>query len=47
MGDTMVLCTAVNAREPKPGQNFPLTVDHKEFSAAGRFPGGFMKRRTI
>ena len=24
---------------------FPLTVDHKEsFSAAGRFPGGFMKR---
>ena len=46
MGDTMVLCTAVSAREPKPGQNFfPLTVDHKEsFSAAGRFPGGFMKR---
>ena len=46
MGDTMVLCTAVSAKEPKPGQNFfPLTVDHKEsFSAAGRFPGGFMKR---
>lgn len=46
MGDTMVLCTAVSAKEPKPGQDFfPLTVDHKEsFSAAGRFPGGFMKR---
>ena len=46
MGDTMVLCTAVSSKEPKPGQNFfPLTVDHKEsFSAAGRFPGGFMKR---
>ena len=46
MGDTMVLCTAVSAKEPKSGQNFfPLTVDHKEsFSAAGRFPGGFMKR---
>ena len=46
IGDTMVLCTAVSAKEPKPGQNFfPLTVDHKEsFSAAGRFPGGFMKR---
>lgn len=46
MGDTMVLCTAVSAKEPRPGQDFfPLTVDHKEsFSAAGRFPGGFMKR---
>jgi len=46
MGDTMVLCTAVSAKDPKPGQDFfPLTVDHKEsFSAAGRFPGGFMKR---
>ncbi|MFV1885498.1 MAG: polyribonucleotide nucleotidyltransferase [Balneola sp.] len=46
MGDTMVLCTAVSAKEAKPGQDFfPLTVDHKEsFSAAGRFPGGFMKR---
>ena len=46
MGDTMVLCTAVSAKEAAPGQDFfPLTVDHKEsFSAAGRFPGGFMKR---
>jgi polyribonucleotide nucleotidyltransferase len=46
LGDTMVLCTVVSAKEPKEGQNFfPLTVDHREsFSAAGRFPGGFLKR---
>lgn len=46
MGDTMVLCTAVSADEPKPGQNFfPLTVDLREsFSAGGKFPGGFIKR---
>lgn len=46
MGDTMVLCTAVSAKEPNPGQNFfPLTVDLREsFSAGGKFPGGFIKR---
>lgn len=46
MGDTMVLCTAVSSKEPRPGQSFfPLTVDLREsFSAGGRFPGGFMKR---
>jgi polyribonucleotide nucleotidyltransferase len=46
MGDTMVLCTVVSNKEPKPGQDFfPLTVDLREsFSAAGRFPGGFLKR---
>ncbi|HEX6982172.1 MAG TPA: polyribonucleotide nucleotidyltransferase [Balneolaceae bacterium] len=46
MGDTMVLCTAVSAKEPKPGMNFfPLTVDLREsFSAGGKFPGGFIKR---
>lgn len=46
MGDTMVLCTAVSADEPKPGQSFfPLTVDLREsFSAGGKFPGGFIKR---
>jgi len=46
LGDTMVLCTVVSAKEPKEGQSFfPLTVDHREsFSAAGRFPGGFLKR---
>lgn len=46
LGDTQVLCTAVSAKEAKPGQEFfPLVVDHREsFSAGGRFPGGFMKR---
>ncbi len=46
MGDTMILCTAVSEKEPKPGLNFfPLTVDLREsFSAAGKFPGGFIKR---
>jgi len=46
MGDTMVLCTAVSAKEAKSGQDFfPLTVDLREsFSAGGRFPGGFIKR---
>ncbi len=46
MGQTMVLCTAVSAKEARPGQDFfPLTVDLREsFSAAGRFPGGFIKR---
>ncbi len=46
MGETMVLCTIVSAREARPGQDFfPLVVDLREsFSAAGRFPGGFMKR---
>ncbi len=46
MGETMVLCTAVSAKDPRPGQDFfPLTVDLREsFSAAGRFPGGFIKR---
>ena len=45
-GDTMVLCTAVVAKEPKQGQHFfPLTVDYREkFSAGGRIPGGFIKR---
>ena len=48
MGDTMVLCTVVSNKEPKPGQDFfPLTVDLREsYSAAGRFPGGFMKRES-
>ncbi len=46
MGDTMVLCTVVSAKEPKPGQDFfPLVVDLREsFSAGGKFPGGFIKR---
>jgi polyribonucleotide nucleotidyltransferase len=45
-GDTIVLCTAVGARQAKPGQDFfPLTVHYQEKAyAAGRIPGGFFKR---
>ena len=46
MGDTMVLATAVLAREAKENQSFfPLTVEYREkFSSAGKIPGGFIKR---
>ena len=45
-GDTIVLCTAVGVRTPKPGQDFfPLTVNYQEKTfAAGKIPGGFFKR---
>jgi polyribonucleotide nucleotidyltransferase len=45
-GDTVVLATAVGAKNAKPGQDFfPLTVNYQEkFYAAGRIPGGFFKR---
>ncbi len=45
-GDTMVFVTAVTA--PPRSEDidyFPLSVDYREkLSAAGKFPGGFMKR---
>jgi polyribonucleotide nucleotidyltransferase len=46
MDDTVVLCTVVAAKEPKPGQDFfPLTCDYVEKTfAAGKIPGGFFKR---
>src|SRR5690606_2116044 len=45
-GDTIVLCTAVAAKAPKPGVDFfPLTVNYQEKTfAAGKIPGGFFKR---
>src|SRR5436309_3288987 len=45
-GDSMVLVTAISAKEPKPGFDFlPLTVDYQErLSAAGRIPGSFFRR---
>ena len=45
-GDSIVLCTAVGVRTPKPGQDFfPLTVNYQEKAfAAGKIPGGFFKR---
>lgn len=46
MGDTMLLATVVSAKEAGEGVDFmPLTVEYKEkYSAAGRYPGGFLKR---
>lgn len=48
MGDTMLLATVVSAKEANADVDFmPLSVDYREkFSAAGRFPGGFMKREA-
>lgn len=45
-GDTMVLVTAVAAKEAKEGQDFfPLTVNYTEKTyAGGKIPGGFFKR---
>ena len=44
--DTMVLVTAVASEEAKEDQSFfPLQVEYREkTSAAGKFPGGFIKR---
>jgi len=48
MGDTMLLATVVSAKEAKEDVDFmPVSVDYREkFSAAGRFPGGFLKREA-
>lgn len=45
-GDTVVLVTAVAAKNPREGIDFfPLTVDYQERAyAAGMIPGGFFKR---
>ncbi len=45
-GNTVVFVSATMAPEVGPNQDFfPLTVDYREkFSAAGRFPGGYVKR---
>ncbi len=47
-GKTMLLATVVSSPEAKDGVDFlPLTVDYREkFSAAGRYPGGFLKREA-
>ena len=47
-GDSMVLVTAVGAREPREGTDFfPLTVDVEErMYAKGAIPGGFIKRES-
>jgi len=45
-GQTVVLCTVVGAKKPKPDIDFfPLTVHYQEKTfAAGKIPGGFFKR---
>ena len=45
-GDTMVLVSAVASTEVRENQDFfPLQVEYREkTSAAGKFPGGFIKR---
>src|SRR5262245_28076916 len=45
-GDTMLLATAVGAKEAREGVDFfPLTVDYEErMYAAGKIPGSFFKR---
>lgn len=46
MGGTMLLAAVTCAKDAKEDVDFmPLQVEYKEkFAAAGRFPGGFMKR---
>jgi polyribonucleotide nucleotidyltransferase len=46
MDDSVVLCSVVASKEPRPNVDFlPLTVDYLEkYYAAGKIPGGFFKR---
>ena len=46
LNNTVLLATVCAAKEAVPGTDFmPLQVDYREqYSAAGRFPGGFTKR---
>ncbi len=46
-GETLVF-VAAQTGPARPGQDFfPLTVDYRErFAAAGKFPGGFLKRES-
>lgn len=48
VGDMVVFASVVASRSVKEGQDFfPLTVDYREkFYAAGKIPGGFIKRET-
>jgi len=48
MDKTMLLAAVVSAQEAREDVDFmPLSVEYKEkFAAAGRFPGGFLKRET-
>ncbi len=48
LGNTMLLAAVTSARDARDDVDFmPLSVDYKEkFAAAGRFPGGFLKREA-
>ena len=48
MGNTMLLATVTYAKDAREDVDFmPLSVEYKEkYAAAGRFPGGFLKRET-
>lgn len=48
IGKTMLFCSVVSSKEPKPGQAFfPLSVDYQEkFAAAGKIPGNFFRREA-
>jgi len=47
MGDTVVLATVVTAKTDVEQDFFPLSVHYSEkFSAAGKIPGGFVKREA-
>ena len=45
-GDTVVLSAAVASKEAKDTDFFPLTINYEEkkMYAAGKIPGGFIKR---
>ncbi len=44
-GDTMILATAVSARDRRDVDFLPLTVEYKEnFYSAGQIPGGYFRR---
>lgn len=44
-GETMVLVTAVSAKDERPGDFLPLTVEYQEkIYAAGRIPGNYFRR---
>ncbi|MCB9044445.1 MAG: polyribonucleotide nucleotidyltransferase, partial [Chitinophagales bacterium] len=48
MGNAALIATVVSLPEPRPDVDFfPLSVDYQEkFAAAGRIPGGFLKRES-
>ena len=48
MGDTVLLATVVSSKKQKEGLDFlPMSCEYREkYAAAGRFPGGFLKREA-